>query len=38
MDIAPGSIVFVRTGSGHSFLSLEGDLDVLIPWEAKKIK
>ncbi len=38
MDIAPGSIVFVRTGSGHSFHSLEGDLDVLVLWEAKQAK
>ncbi len=34
IDVEPGSIVFVRAGSDHSFDSLEGDLDVLILWEA----
>jgi mannose-6-phosphate isomerase-like protein (cupin superfamily) len=32
IDVGPGSIVFVKAGSGHSFDSLEGDLDVLILW------
>lgn len=36
IDVGPGSIVFVRAGSGHSFDSLEGDLDVLILWEAEE--
>lgn len=35
IDVGPGSIVFVGAGSGHSFDSLEGDLDVLILWEAE---
>lgn len=35
IDVGPGSIVFVSAGSGHSFDSLEGDLDVLILWEAE---
>jgi mannose-6-phosphate isomerase-like protein (cupin superfamily) len=36
IDIEPGSVVFVRAGSGHSFDSLEGDLDVLILWEGEE--
>jgi mannose-6-phosphate isomerase-like protein (cupin superfamily) len=36
IDVEPGSIVFVRAGSGHSFDSLEGDLDILILWEAEE--
>jgi len=33
IDIKPGTIVFVNNGLGHSFQSLNGDLDVLIFWE-----
>ncbi len=36
IDVGPGSIVFVSAGSGHSFDSLQGDLDVLILWEAEE--
>ena len=33
VEIKPGTIVFVNNGLGHSFKSLDGDLDVLIFWE-----
>ena len=36
IDVGPGSIVFVKAGSGHFFDSLEGDLDVLILWGAEE--
>lgn len=32
VDIAPGSIVYVERGVGHSFSSLSDDVDVLILW------
>lgn len=35
IEIRPGSIVFVEAQVGHSFDTLEGDLDVLILWERR---
>ncbi len=36
IDVGPGSIVFVKAGSGHFFDALESDLDVLILWGARQ--
>lgn len=35
IELRPGSIVFVEARVGHSFDTLDGDLDVLILWERR---